>query len=509
MPPSVPRRLRARLPVVLGGLGLGLSFPPTSLAFLAWLAFVPLLVHLRSAPTARAAWQEAWLFFLAAFAVALAWPLAHVYPSTAVASLAALLLVSAWMAAPFALLPLLRRRLGGRAALAAWAALYLLMEATLSRGPLAFPWPLLAHTQADAHAFNPLAAWTGTAGLSLWVLLMNVAAYVVAAPRTRRERAGAAAVLVVLLVGAWTVGRAPLRLPVTDVARIALVQPGTAPETWADVGDAARVDDLVALSDSLLATLPAPPDLVAWPETALPVLPDTAEAALLRRLHVWAGAHGTALLTGAIARSPDHDAYLNRAVLLAPGAPRQGYDKVRLVPFAEYVPFVEHAPALRRLAVPAGGVWGYVPGDAPGVMTWDDRRLGVLICLESAFGNRARRYVEQGADVLVTLTHDGWWGRTMGFRQHYALSRLRAVETGRALVQVSVSGISAVALPSGATVRAAGWMAREAFVVHVPIYAGQTPFVRTGDLVTPVALVLALTLLAAAALRARRSARRL
>ena len=246
----------------------------------------------------------------------------------------------------------------------------------------------------------------------------------------------------------------------------------------------------------------ARPRLLLWPETALPILPDTAMEALYGRLQAWVDARHVALLTGAItpagAGAGGRTRYRNSALLFRPGRGRpDAYHKVHLVPFAERVPFVERWPWLEALTVPAGGVTGYVPGPRAAPLPFGDTSLGVMICLESLFGNQARALVEQGAGVLVTLTQDGWWGPTPGFRQHLSFNRLRAVETGRALVQVSVTGLSALLLPDGSTVALTGWMARSATLVHVPLYTGTTFFVRHGDWVIWTALAFSVLLLGA------------
>ena len=486
------------------GVLLAMSFPPFDLYGLAWVALVPLLGRLREATSARRVGIEAYAAFLTTYAIAFSWPLAHALPQTALLSLAPLLLLPMALALPFAFAWLVRDRLGPRFEVLFFVAAYLAVEGALSRGPLAFPWSLLGHSQAEALAFNQIAEWTGVPGLTLWVLLLNatLASALTAARRRRWMLLAAFAALVVLPLGLsrYLLNRLPApqgRVPV------GVVQPATRPLAWADVQNPTRISDLLDLSDSLYRRETVPPVLFLWPETALPVSRTSGErAAAHQRLQAWADVRRVALLTGAILPAQDADgpmAYFNSALLFQPSRPPARYDKRRLVPLAERVPFVDRLPWLENLAIPAGGVAGYRPGpprevlrvSAPGSDTLD---VGVLICFESVFGNAARRYAEQGADVLVVLTQDGWWGRTAGYRQHLAFTRLRAIETRRAVVQVAVTGTSALIGPSGASAFETDWMERTACRADVPLYTGTTFYARHGDLITPLALLITVLL---------------
>ena len=498
------RRLAAFAPAVASGVLLGLSFPPVGLYGLAWVALVPLLGRLRAVGSARQAGIEAYAAFLTTYALAFSWPLAHALPQTALLSLAPLLLLPVALALPFALTSFVQNRLGAQLGGTFFVAAYLVAEGTLSRGPLAFPWSLLGHSQAEALAFNQIAEWTGVPGLTLWVLLLNVT-LIGALASSHRRRWMLLATATLLLALSFGLSRLLLdRLPAPQRhVPVGLVQPAAGPLAWADVQDTTRVDHLLDLSDRFYHDASVSPALVLWPETALPVVPSSREQAkVYQKLQAWADVRRVALLAGAIrpASGPgEPTAYFNSALLFQPGRLRATYDKVRLVPLAERVPFVDRLPWLEKLAIPAGGVAGYRMGPPREVLRVDALSadmldVGVLICFESVFGNAARRYVEQGTDVLVVLTQDGWWGRTAGYRQHLAFTRLRAIETRRAVVQAAVTGTSALLLPSGASAFETGWMERTARLADVPVYTGTTFYARHGDLITPLALLIVIVL---------------
>jgi apolipoprotein N-acyltransferase len=138
-------------------------------------------------------------------------------------------------------------------------------------------------------------------------------------------------------------------------------------------------------------------------------------------------------------------------------------------------------------------------------------RFGTMICFESLFDDVARAYALKGADFLVTITQDGWWGNSFGYRQHLAFNRLRAIETGLPLVQVAVSGHTAVISPDGRITVRSGWMERGAWIASLGAGGTSTPFVRYGDVLSlaalPLVLLFALALTPAGAARRFRGRR--
>ncbi len=467
----------------ISGLALGFSFPPYLFASLAWVALTPILWRWENAKSWRRLLLEVYAAFLITFAVAFSWPLQHTFAKTALLSLSGLLLLPLLMSIPFAASLVVRRRAGLRPGLAALAAFYLAMEHAMSRGPLAFPWTLLGHTQAEALHFNQFLEITGVSGLSLWVILLNGLIYTLVRCSTIFQRAACvlALVLCIALPALYSQNRLQHPLHPHGNLLVGMAQPAIQAPMWARIHNDERVAQLLALSDSLLAVSPTRPDLIVWPETALP--PDNQDT-LFRKVQAWVTEHDLALLTGAITHSRSgmqQATYRNSALLFQPGAPLQQYDKTRLVPLAEYVPLMNRFPWLQALSIPSGGVAGYEPGETQRSLTIKKSSLGVLICFESVFGNYTRRYVEQQADFLVVLTQDGWWGQSQGYRQHVAFSRLRAIEMRRATVQVSVSGVTALIQPDGSIGSETGWMQRKATVVSVPFFRESTFYARHGD----------------------------
>ena len=508
---STPRRVLGTVAVV-GGIILGLSFPPFPLGPAAALGLVALLVVWHYAGSPSAALLYGFLFHGASFAVAFSWALMHEMPSAAVASAVPFLVLPFVLAVPVGLSYIVRRHLGLQWGLVSLVGLLLLAEGMLTVGPLALPWPRLGHTLALTDPVRQAASLVGVSGLSLWLLL--VAALTYSALFTGGRKKIVVVGLLALVAGGGWYGSLLLNRDVEteDRVRVAFVQPSMPAAQWADVPSRARVDALARLTDSLLATTGAHPALVVWPETALPPCADDVVCTdVVDRLGEIAASTAPPLLVGAITygqrRSEDGGpgSYRNSALLLRGGSVVARYDKLRLVPFAEGVPLAQRFPALEALAVPAGGVAGYEPGGARKLLSVDGLSVAPLICFESLFDRQARAYARDGADLLVVLSQNGWWGRSAGYRQHLAFTQLRAIETRLPVVFNAALGSSAAVTPAGTLAMKLDYGERVAVMADVPLARASTFYVRHGELVTPLAAIVVMLLgIAAAVERFRR-----
>jgi apolipoprotein N-acyltransferase len=183
---------------------------------------------------------------------------------------------------------------------------------------------------------------------------------------------------------------------------------------------------------------------------------------------------------------------------------------MRLVPFGEYVP-IESVLTLggRYSARVVDAVGAFTPGTEYAVGDMDGRRLGVSICYEAIFPDLLREFTVRGADLLVNITNDGWYGRTSAPHQHFAMAVFRAVENGKYLVRAANTGITAVVDPRGRVLERTELFERRAIVREVPTVPGLTFYARHGDVFAwgCLGLSAALTLLAASR-RARFHGRR-
>lgn len=490
---------------MITGLLLAFSFPPFAFPFVNCVALIPLLRLWLAAEDTRTIYLYSFYSFLIVFAVSFSWPLRHAYFSTAVASLSGVLLIPMIMALPFAAALPIKHKLGHAIGLTALASFFLAQEWFWSHGPIAMPSALLGHTLADQLYLNQFADIAGVPGLSLWVLGMNLLlllAFDAGQATTKRRVVKPGPLTLALLLLALPLGYSQWQLTSVkntngNAITALIVQPAPVPQEWTATNDPSRVNFLLATTDKALSEKPdVAPDLVIWPETAIPAPPDpNDQAAALIPLQEWTNRTEIPLLAGTIWHLPDIQdpavAFANSALLFNPTSPHQLYHKNRLVPFAEHVPFEPFVQGLSFLRVDAGGVAGYQAGQTQPLFNMSDTEAGVLICFETLFGDYTRHYVKDGATVLVALSNIGWWGAAPAPDQYLSFSRLRAIETRRSLIISTVTGPSAVIEASGETKRLAPWMASDAVTATVSLRNGQTIYTRFGDWISLLALVLA------------------
>ncbi|MDM7914483.1 MAG: apolipoprotein N-acyltransferase, partial [Candidatus Eisenbacteria bacterium] len=227
---------------------------------------------------------------------------------------------------------------------------------------------------------------------------------------------------------------------------VAILQPNTSREIKWDP----RYREIV-IDDLLRRTREAGekrPDLIVWPETAVPMVL-LQEPVYLAQVEETVRAIHTPLLAGTLDYERTPDGYLahNSAALFgADGRLVDRYDKQRLVPFSERMPFQKQAPWLSSLNF---GQSDFSPGSRYVLFPVERARIGVLICFESIFPELAQRFVAHGANLLVNITNDFWFGDTAAPVQHAEMAIFRAVETRTPLLRCANTGISMVVDPWG------------------------------------------------------------
>ena len=169
----------------------------------------------------------------------------------------------------------------------------------------------------------------------------------------------------------------------------------------------------------------------------------------------------------------------NSAALISPqGEWASRYDKVHLVPFGEYLPFPQ-------LFAFAGGltkeVGEFQRGTSRAPLAAGDEKLGTFICYESIFPNEVRKFAEQGADVLVNISNDGWYGDSGAWSQHLQQTRMRAIENSRWLLSATNTGLTAAIDPWGRVVAEVPRKERTALVAPYLLISSTTFYTRHGD----------------------------
>ncbi|MEW2633902.1 apolipoprotein N-acyltransferase [Streptomyces sp. NPDC048389] len=477
-----------------------LAFPEPSLWWFAHVALAPWMLLLRTAPTARRAAVEGWLGGVGFVVAVHHWllPSLHVF----LLVLAALfgLLWAPWGA-------LVRTMLGGgpstaraAAAVAAVPAGWLMIELIRSWEGLGGPWGLLGASQWQVGAALRLASVGGVWLTSLLVVAVNTVAVLLVAVRSARTPAVAGAVLCATAVtSAWVWAPVPRE---TGGLRVAVVQPGV-------VGGMLSAERRFDRGEELTRDLAGTElDLVVWGESSvgadLARRPDLAD-----RLAALAEDVGAPILANVDARSEGATGppgIYKSSVLVGPDGPTgDRYDKMRLVPFGEYIP----ARSVLGWVTSVGRAAGEdrLRGDSPVVMSLPDSgvRIGPLVCFESAFPDMSRRLTRDGAQVLVAQSATSSFQESWAPEQHASLAALRAAESGRPMVHATLTGVSAVYAAGGGQVGAAlPTEASTAAVYDVPLVSGTTLYVRYGDWPVYASLALLVALGAVGGVRALR-----
>jgi apolipoprotein N-acyltransferase len=345
-------------------------------------------------------------------------------------------------------------------AVPAIAALWTGIERTHST--FAFAWLDLGNAGIDMSLPLRLAPAVGVYGLS-FVFAMTAAAVACVILRQPRRN-----LLPLLLLGLlWFLPAIPEGLPASQSALV--VQPNVNPELeWTSTLQQKTEEQLDLLSNTL------PSHLVIWPELPAPLYYyDDPEFRHLAQ--TIAERHGH-FLFGTVAYTGQHQP-LNTALLLGPDASISGrYDKIDLVPFGEFVPRLFFF--VNRITHEAGD---FVPGQDIAVLQAGNQRLGVFICYESAFPDLVRRFVVRGANVLVNLSNDAYFGHSEAHEQHLLIARMRAVENRRFLIRSTNDGITAVVDPTGHILRRFPAYEQIASTVRYGLIEGTTFYSRHGD----------------------------
>jgi len=332
------------------------------------------------------------------------------------------------------------------------------------------------------------------------MVLANALLFTLAASLTRRKStshpaliAGAAALLLMAFgYSSWRLHTLPADLARAEHMEVAAVQ-GNIPQDqkWQPAFQRETIDTYLRLSQEIFAT--RKPQLIVWPETALPFYPY--EHPLFFRLHGELTRPRQAyLLTGAPLREKISATgpltYANSAFILSPDGRITGrYDKQHLVPFGEYIPFRRILSFASPLVETLGD---FAPGRSNIPLSCLNSRIGVLICFESIFPEISRQQAKAGANLLVTLTNDAWFGKSSAPWQHLAMGVFRAVETRKTLVRAANTGISTFIDPMGNIQGASPLFAEYARSQPVPLLNGLTCYVRWGYLFPWACLILTL-----------------
>jgi apolipoprotein N-acyltransferase len=503
---------RKVLLAVLSGVMLTASFPPGRLSFLSWIALVPLLKGLEG----RSPSQGFKLGLIAGalhFITLMYWimvVLGHYGNLSIFVSLGPLILLTLYLALYIAIFSSLTTCLkGSRFDIIFMASFWVSLEYIRGNLLTGFPWCLLGYTQYKQLHLIQIADLVGVYGPSFLIVLINGLLYHII---SKKHRKGGGLlkweVFVVALIAAGTLAYGQYRMSGRDegkkpsrIINTAIVQANIDQSIkWDPAYQASTINTYQRLTREAYNFKP---ELIVWPETAVPFFFQD-NLRLSPQVLSTAEEAGALLIFGSPAyeRSGGVTKYYNRAYLLAPDLqrPPQYYDKVHLVPFGEYVPLKKILSFVSRM-VPAAG--DFEAGHKTTPLKSDDMSMGILICFEAVFPELARSLTREGANILVNLTNDAWFGMTSAPYQHLSMAVFRSVENRRPMIRAANTGFSAFIGPQGKILELSGLFQKEVLEAPVDISnSSLTFYTRFGDLFV-IFLIIISSLKVCSRLRAR------
>ena len=466
-----------------------LSFPKYNLEPFAWFALVPLFYSLEGKNLLQG-FTLGFITGFISFVGILYWIVVamHTYGNIpTIPSVLILLLLVGFLSLFYGtftfLCRFLQMRLGTCAVMFTpflWASLEYLRSFLLT----GFPWAYLGHSQYLNLPFIQMADVTGVYGLSFVILLVNVTLYWIIHQWPKKTFPLREAIITFLLFITFMVyGYVRMhalnqRIPSQPSLKVGLVQ-GNIDQSikW----DESFQRETLNIYDRLsLKVGEGKPNLIIWPETATPFffqvakeyqplileIPKKTEAALLF------GTPSFKLEQGKVN-------HYNSAYLISPRGEIVGrYDKIHLVPFGEYVPL---SNLLFFIGSLGEGIGNFKSGKEVSLLPLPQGKFGVLICFEIIFPDLCRRFVKEGADFLVTITNDAWFGKTSAPYQHLSIAAFRAVENRVFIARAANTGITGFVDPRGKIVQQGGLFTEEAMNGTIHLMKERTFYTLYGD----------------------------
>jgi apolipoprotein N-acyltransferase len=438
---------------VLTGVLYGMASPRIHFHFLSWILLVPLLWAIEDRPP-KQAFHLGWIAGIFTHLLCFYWIAGTVQRYSnlhSALSLLALVLFSFYSGLPFGMIASLTSFLRARTRLPVIILFPVFYTAMEYLYPFIFPW----HLGASQYGLLPVIQISdifGVYGVTTLVVIVNCAVFQIVRSLIRNTSfpwipSLSALILVAATIayGGSRVRHVESRIAQGEALTVGIVQPNVlleerqSPFLVEDIAHRyARLSDKASVDGA---------QLIVWPESALAYMfqPQSGPSSPSGRLKSYAKDLQAALVFGTIAA--ETDGLRNTAYLINPQGRTAGrYDKVHLLAFGEYMPFSNWIPHLNGLVQ---GVGNFKPGERIDPLCWDHTCFGVLICYEAILKDLARAMVKGGAQFLVNITNDAWFGDTRCPEQHLMLASFRAVENRVYLLRSANTGISAVVDPVG------------------------------------------------------------
>lgn len=492
---------------ILSGVLLGLSYPPVPLPFLSFFAFIPFFFVMEKRETLASLNRFTYFTLFFFNLITLYWVGSWTKEADPflMISGAALLFFNPFF---YLIVPTLyhfsKKSFGKKTALFLLPFYWVTFEYLYSITDARFPWLSLGNCLPYFNTFIQIADIVGVYGLSLIILFINIFLYlsIKDLPLTKKiKNAFAFAALAIFFVVMFY---GTIRLNSFEISenkiKVGLIQPDLNPwDKWKAGSVNEQLDLYISLSEKAVNQ---GAKLIIWPESALPVylLSGNYDNEVIR-IHHFVTSNNINLMTG----MPDVNFYFNKnespkdaketksgvlytsynsILLFTPNSLNiQKYGKIKLVPFGEHVPFVEQFPFLGDFIKWEVGISSWNVGKDQTVFNFNDSRnfplkVGGVICIESIYPEFVAGFVQRGANLIIVVTNDSWYGHSSGPFQHKEISVLRAVENRKTVVRTANGGVSCIIDPLGRTISSTKLFTRDVLVGDTAIQDGITIYSR-------------------------------
>ena len=447
---------------LLSGLLLGLSYPPFNFGFFAWIALIPLFYSISKEEKVI---NKAFFGFLSSFSsnlIILNWMGLNSGTSALVAIISylslSLYLTIFWVAFIISI-HFIPKKMELFLIPISWI---FFVEFLRNIGPLAGPWMNLSLTQSEYIRIIQLASIEVHA-ISFIVICFNLILYRVLIERNTVFLKYFIVILYsILLFGNYHVNKQNNR-SVEKLVNLSIGQPSIFPdEKW---NPNLRLRNLAIMDSLLTKSLEEKADIIIWPEVAVTSFLANNSYDRIRYQNKLSGAY---LITGIPERKTIDgiNQNFNSSIILKPDGSYDTYQKIFLVPFAEYVPFFKNWITKMNQFDDIGS---FYPGSEYKIFNINDFKASILICYDSSSPNIVETMVDNGAEMIFIITNDSYVGQFMPY-QHFQLARLRAVEQRVPIIQSANTGISGVILPSGKILYRSKLNERIVHTMEVPLY---------------------------------------
>ena len=465
---------------ILSGIIIGLSYLPIHLGFFVYFGFIP-LIHTWVNETSKTNFKSGFLFGITYNIISNYWIGENSGADFLVVQFS-LICAVLYLSTYWAFLGFIIGKIKSNSNIYLYIPLlFVSLEWIRSFGALGFAWGNLAITQTEYLPILQFIDHFGTYLIAFLVGIVNVTTYKILLSRKFPKFQHIFIFLLIILFG--FVGRIKmLNYPESSrFMEVAVIQPNIDPnKKW----DHANRTSMFNTMDSLHnEAIQLNPDIILFPETALPTYLRL-NSRIQHKLQQKVNNSLIPILIGTVDKTIDSNGqkkYFNSSMFLSPNSDFIMYEKIHLVPFAEYDLIPDIALPLDKLNLNINrGV--FESGNKFTVFNYDNIMFSNLICYESSFPKYSRNFIKKGAELLMIQANDGWLGNSAGPYQHFELARLRAIENRVSVIRSGNTGISGIITPTGIVQKKIELNRQEVFSEKVLLYDEKTFYTKYGDI---------------------------